>query len=233
MSSLIKIKKNDELIIIENNPNDPNLNFWCNIYQNWENDTFQVFDKYLSKDKVFIDIGGWIGTTCIYGSKKSKKVYVVEADKQSVKDLKYNSSLNSDNIEIIDKAIFNQSNLEIIFGKNLHLKNSKLNDSTSQIYLNKENPTTNDEYKVETITVKDLLLKYNIDPEQISLIKVDIEGSEEHILNDLLELKNIYNLPIYVSFHYTWWSNLDLTRFQLKDLQKQMIIQNPFCSMIL
>jgi hypothetical protein len=39
---------------------------------------FEVFNKYLTKDKVFIDIGKWIIPTSLYASRKSKRVFGIE-----------------------------------------------------------------------------------------------------------------------------------------------------------
>jgi FkbM family methyltransferase len=225
-----KINKNNEYFFINKDKNDPNLNFWLNIYNNWENETFQVFDNYLDKNKIFIDIGGWIGTTCIYGSRKSKHVYVVEADKESFSYLISNTKLNNKNITCINKAIYNKSNLELLFGKNNFLENSKLNDSTSQLYIDS---SSNDCYKINTITIHDIFDQYQINQNEISLIKVDIEGGEEYILNDLFEIYSSYHIPMYISFHYSWWKNKDLDRFTfLSSNHKYSIINNPFISLL-
>ena len=117
-SNYLKINKNKEVLFIENNKNDINLNFWKNIFPQWENETFDIFDRFLQKDKIFIDIGGWIGTTCIYSSRKSKYVYVVEADYMSCVDLSNNCKINCDNVTIISNAIFNESNKTMLFGVN-------------------------------------------------------------------------------------------------------------------
>jgi predicted RNA methylase len=107
-----KIYKNNELFFIKNKQNDKNFEFWKNIYTNWENDTFAVFDKYLNKDKIFIDIGGWIGTTCMYGSRKSKHVYSIEADINSFNDMSDNCKINcKNNYTLINNAIFNINNI--------------------------------------------------------------------------------------------------------------------------
>jgi hypothetical protein len=89
-NNYLKIYKNHELFLIKNDESNQNLSFWKNIYSRWENGTFAVFDKYLSKDKIFIDIGGWIGTTSMYGSRKSKQVYSIEADNKSFNDMMIN-----------------------------------------------------------------------------------------------------------------------------------------------
>jgi hypothetical protein len=93
----LRINKNNELFLIENNESNQNLSFWKDIYSEWENETFEIFDKYLSKDKIFIDIGGWIGTTAMYGSRKSKHVYSIEADNHSFNDMMINLKTNCKN----------------------------------------------------------------------------------------------------------------------------------------
>jgi FkbM family methyltransferase len=229
-NSFVKLSKNDITFFVEKNTQDPNLNFWLNVFSYWENETFAVFDKFLNKDKIFIDIGGWIGTTCIYSSKKSKHVYVIEADSCSFKDLSKNCNLNSRNITCINKAIHNINDIDIYFGKNKFMHNSKANDSTSQIY---ENNIGNDCYIVKTITLQDIINTYNIVTNQISLIKVDIEGGEEIILDDLFKFYSETSTPMYISFHYSWWNNKDLDRFKfLSNDHKQQIIRNPFISIL-
>jgi FkbM family methyltransferase len=227
----LKIHKNNAIIFVKNDINNSNLNFWKNIYNDWENDTFEVFDNNLDKNKIFIDIGGWIGTTCIYASRYSKSVIVIEADKESFEDLKENSLINSNNIIFINKCIYNENDIDIMFGSNNHIENSKLNDSTSQICFNYKK----DSYKIKTITIQQIINENNIKPDEISLIKVDIEGGEEFILEDLYNIKMIYNTKIYVSFHYDWWRNKDLNRFnKFLDEEKITKIQNyPFISLLL
>lgn len=224
-----KIYKRDEFFLIQKDELDRNINFWKDVFPTWEEETFNIFDKFLDKNKVFIDIGGWIGTTCMYGGRKSKEVFVVEADTESFSYLTKNCKANNNNITCINKAIYNQSDIDISFGKNKFLQNSSLNDSTSQIYT--ENSA--DCYTIQCIRVKDLIERYNIDISNISLIKVDIEGGEEYILNDLHELYNVYHIPLYISFHYSWWQNKDLDRFEwLTSGQKQNILNYPFISIM-
>jgi FkbM family methyltransferase len=228
----LKIYKNNELFLIENNESNQNLYFWKNTYSQWENETFEIFDKYLSKDKIFIDIGGWIGTTSMYGARKSKHVYSIESDKYSVNDMIINLKTNcKNNYTVIDKAIFNVDNIKIKFGKNIHLENSKMNDSTSQIY--GDDTITNEYYLADTITIEKIVEKYQIDVSEISLIKVDIEGGEENILNELFYMHVKYSIPLYISFHYSWWKDKNLNRFSfLSSNVKNQIISNPFTSII-
>lgn len=235
-SEYLKTQKNNQLFLIENNLTDPNLTFWKDIYTEWENETFEVFDRFLDPTKVFLDIGGWIGTTCMYAGRKSKHTYIVEADKDTVPFLENNCKNNIQNYTVIHNAIYNVDDMDICFGKNEHLGESKLNDSTSQIQNQTNSQSQSDKpgvYTIKTITLSKLIAKYGIDVSNISLIKVDIEGGEENILEDLYKIHTTYKVPMYVSFHYSWWKNMDLHRFAfLTDEQKNAILWNPFTSLL-
>lgn len=208
-TNYLKIYKNDEMFFIEKNESNQNLLFCKNDYNNKENETFEILDKYLSQDKIFIVIGEWIGTTAMYGSRKSKHVYSIESDSILCNNILMNLKTNCvENYTVINKAIFNVDNLKL------------KDDSTSHIY-NNEN----------TITLEQIIQTYQINIPEISLIKVDIEGGEENILNDLFDMRVKNNTPLYISFHYTWWKDKNLERFGfLSENVKNQIINNPFIS---
>lgn len=231
-SNFLNIKKNNEIFLIKNENSNPNINFWKNTYTNWETETFSLLDKLLNKNKVFIDIGGWVGTTAMYGSRKSKHVYSVEADIESCRDMSINLQNNCDrNYTLINKAVYHTDDKEVKFGKNKFLPNAKLNDSTSQILEPSE--SLGDSYSIKTVTLNTILKDYNIDPNEISLVKVDIEGAEELVLSDLYTLHKNYNIPIYVSFHFHWWKDQNLDRFDfLIQEQKRKIALNPLASVL-
>jgi FkbM family methyltransferase len=231
-TTYIMINKNNEIIFIENNQSNPNLHFWKHVFSTWENNTFSIFDTFLDINKIFIDIGGWIGTTGIYGSRKSKHVYSIEADTHSYKDMCLNFQNNcKNNYTLINRAIYNIDDIDIKFGKNKYLQNSKMNDSTSQIY--DINDTSDQVCSVKTITLQSILDLYSIDPSKISLIKVDIEGGEENILHDLYAIYKQYRVPLYISFHYSWWKDMNLNRFEfLTEDQKNSILANHFISIL-
>ena len=91
----LRTYKNDESFFVEKKSNNP---FWKDIYGDWKKEMFEVFDKYLSKDKVFIDIGTWITPTAMYGSRKSKHIYAFAMDAQiaelATKDMNANCAKN-------------------------------------------------------------------------------------------------------------------------------------------
>jgi FkbM family methyltransferase len=227
-NKFVPITKRNETFLIQF---DGGINdyFWENIYPNWENDTFDIFDKYLNKEKQFLDIGSWVGVTCLYASRLSSYVVCVEADPVSAKKLQHNINTNllDTNIDIEHSAIYNEST-NVVFGPNQFSSTSQLNDSMSQIKLSE---TNNSDVMIKTITLDEIIKKYNLN--NLSLIKVDIEGGEEYILNDLLEYSNSNIVPIYISFHYDWWIDKNLDRFlHLQSHHKTQIISSPFCSIL-
>jgi FkbM family methyltransferase len=224
------IYKNKELFLIENNLNNPNLSFWKDIYYGWKNDTFEVIDKYLSKDKVFIDIGGWIAATSMYVSRKSKHVYTIEADNLAFNDMKNNLKTNCENnYTIINKAIYDIDNKKVNFGKNFNYTTSRMNDSRSLIY--PDGVISDEYYIVETITLETIIKNYDINIANISLINVDIVGGEENILDHLFDIHIKFDIPLYIHFHYCCWNDKNLDRFSfLSEQNKKDIIANPFIS---
>ncbi len=135
-----KIVKNEQIILIKKN--DDNIIFWDN-YVNWNCELFINLDKYLSKDKIYIDIGDYIGETAIYASHKSKKVYVIK-DNNNDDNYKINSTnieiINIDNIDnLINNIDINNISLikinrfDFIINKILNL----INNNMVNIYINK------------------------------------------------------------------------------------------------
>jgi len=218
----LRIYKNDELFLIENNLNNPNLSFWKDLYSYWDNAKFEVFDKYLSKDKVFIDIGGRLAATSMYGSRKSKHIYSIEAYNSVLNDMENNMKVNCDNnYTIINKAIYNIDNKMVYFNKNLR-----------QIYL-EDVVISKEYYMVETITLETIIKNYEIDVANISLIKVDIKGGEEYILNDLFDIYIKFGVPLCINFHYCMWNDKNLERFPfLSEYDKKDIASNQYASIL-
>ena len=67
------------------------------------------------------------------------------------------------------------------------------------------------DYIVSTITLSDIFNSY--EPSSVGFLKVDIEGGEESILEDLLEFCIKNKSHAWVSFHLSWWKDQDIKRF--------------------
>ena len=97
------------------------------------------------------------------------------------------SNITESNFFIVDKALFNTSNQIIKFFSPPNKNYVSHSISNWQNNFNKKS----DFIEVETISILDIISYYNI--ENISLIKLDIEGAEIEVINDMLKKKILPN----------------------------------------
>ena len=196
----------------ENNKKIHNFYWFVDVLksQTWEPFTFEIFNKFKDNNKVAIDIGGWIGPTTIYLSKIFKEVITIEADNIAFKSLSKNVKDNfCDNVTLYNKAFYNSKTNNVLFGVNSFNCQSTFGSSTSQTKTQSDNNT---DYLIETINIFDIIKE--VDPNNIGLIKIDIEGGDEDVFEELILVGSKYGWKIWISFHYGWWKNKDITRFE-------------------
>ena len=123
------------------------LNFWVNQdgYESywklvnqgkWEPETFSVFDSNINKQTLFIDIGGWIGPTTIYGSQLARKSFSLEPDPVAFKRLEENLNLNSipeKKVKTLNFALWSKETT-ISF-----VSETKIGDSSSSVVRDRKN----------------------------------------------------------------------------------------------
>jgi FkbM family methyltransferase len=222
-------------------PFDTNTDhFVKNIFSDWENETFEIFDQVKDSDGIAIDLGSWIGTTAIWLSKNFNHVIAVDADQVSLQCLKNNLQASEcTNVTICQRPV-SQTSKQFIFGP----RGNTLNESIS--YIKDLSNNTND-YFVQGITFKQLIHDFvymndALPNKKISFIKCDIEGGEETILEDILYFAYYNKVKVYMSFHYDWWKNKNIKKFEYlfkffnTNCSNQNITehiqQNPFCSIL-
>lgn len=176
----------------------------------WEPETFHILDNYKNhKEGLYIDIGSWIGPTVLYGANIYKKIIAIEPDPVALEKLKKNISANMfNNIILIEKGL-SKDNGTTKFGGNGSLGNSEstLLISNKDDYLSysgrhTEFHTHDRIVEIETITIENLIEQQNINPEHISLIKMDIEGGEKIVIPSLVNFLNKYKPAFYISLHW-------------------------------
>jgi FkbM family methyltransferase len=167
-------------------------NFWETQFSDWENETFEFISKFLNKEKIFIDIGSWVGPISLFASYHSKSCLAFEPDIVAYTELEKNIKIN--NI----KNIFTEFRSVSIYDK-ISLGALFLGHScTSSL-------DTRNTFTSQAVSIDYILLKYNLSESNISVIKIDIEGHEEELLKDET-LMNL-NVPMYISFHPGWAHN--------------------------
>lgn len=183
--------------------------------QGWEPETFDNFKRNITKETTFIDLGAWVGVTSIWASVIGcKKIYAVEANPRSYALLKKTISANQSLQEIIslsNHCISNVNGSIVKFGKKL--------SSTSRI-------TKGGHYSVKTITLKNYINA--IGSLDNVFLKIDIEGAEEQILDDLNALKkSIQHLKIFLALHPDFWKDKRSTCTALIEVCKEFKMSLP------
>lgn len=224
-----QIRKVGDFIVFNGPQSCP---FW-DVYPTWKREVFSLIDKLANEKKNALDIGCWIGPTLLYMASKFHHVYGVDADIKSFSEVMMNVTFNDLNHKttLLPVALYKNSGY-VSFGKNRFLPNAILNDSTSQV----QQYADKDTYPAPCLTFDSLIEKYNIN--NLGLIKINIEGGEEYILEQALQYSFYRRVPTYITFHYDWWENKDLSRFRTSfELfphinANDMILSNPSCSIL-
>ncbi len=224
--------RNNNIFLIRTN--DIYYNFWKYLYPTWNKNLFNIIETLCKKDKIFIDIGAWIGAVSIYASRFSKKVYSIEPHPEFFKECLKSAKDNSINMECIQKTIW-KDNCDNGF---LTPIKYIMNDQHKYGFYNYQpSLDCSEQIKKENTpitTIHSFIKNYNINYSEISLIKVNIVGNEEFILEDLLKIHNKYNVPLYISFFIPYWKNKDLSRFNnvLTEKHINLLTKNPFESIL-
>lgn len=161
----------------------------------WEQDTLETFKNHISEDTIFVDIGAWVGATVIFAFYcKCKKIYAVEANPESLKVLLNTLNLNEHIKDITtckNICIADQDDKKVSFGQ--------ATSSASRIQHSGQYQVTTQRLDSYINEIKE---KNNL------FIKIDIEGAETLIMNQLKDiLKN--NNKIFLSLHPPFWQNLE------------------------
>jgi FkbM family methyltransferase len=169
-------------------PSIPSLDdFWKNIYQTqWEIQTFNDILPHLDKSKTFIDIGAWQGPISLVAQQYSKQCLCFEPDPFAYKYLIQNVAANNfknitcENVAVSAEPILNIGAIELGGGVSSF---TKLENSI----------------ECKTISIKQIFDKYNLTSDDISVIKIDIEGYECKLLKD--PFWKTLNVNMHISLH--------------------------------
>ena len=152
--------------------------FDCTVHSPEERDDR---DKYLRKGEVAFDVGCGVGTWALPMALLYKHVYAFDVDLAAVNATKENAKLNG------------MKNISI---QHVHVYD-KRQDSVGSIDI------LSDVTRPEDLTFNELLLDDYLDKsdQPVSLIKVDVEGEELHVLNGALKVIEKYRPLLIVEVH--------------------------------
>lgn len=183
--------------------------FWRNLYPSWEEETYHTILPYLSLDKTFLDIGAWQGPISMVAQKYSKQCICFEPDPEAFANLSKNIQLNNfNNVVAVNKAVSSEQSLRLGHPTELGAGVSSYHIEGNELF-NKIRTSTNDLIiECGTISIANILQEYKLTPNDISIIKIDIEGYECELLRDqtLKDLKD-FGIPMHISMHPLMFSD--------------------------
>jgi len=192
----MKINLNGLSFLVD--PTDYN-EFWNN-FVNWEQNDLKFVTKKAEEDKIFIDVGAWIGPYTLLAAKMGMKVYAFEPDKIAFKKLKKNIELNNFKYkpEIYNFGLSKKETKAYLYSNTNDFGKS---ESGLINYKNKQNS------KKSEIELKNFLqeinkIKKNNLNTKIKILKIDIEGGEFLFEKDIYDLVKLEKLYCILSYHY-------------------------------
>jgi len=136
---------------------------------------YTLLENFLEYNDVVIDLGAADGLSSIFFSKqvgKNGKILALEPDPAYFNDLLTNITLNNaDNVLPIKKALYTHDGI---------ISFQPLAGGASKV-------EANGKIQVECVTLHTLLREVNIKSQRIKFIKLDVEGAEVELEDDLIE----------------------------------------------
>lgn len=182
---------------------ESHASFWDRVNAGtWEPETFDFFDRFITRDTTVLDIGGWIGPTAIYAAHRAKQVYAFEPDPVAFGVLAANHAANPGltNLELVNAAVATEEG-EAAMGSR-----GAAGDSMSSLLFAES--TTH--WSIRTVRLDRFLRARGVDGPLF--VKLDVEGFEYALLPALLEQLAGYRYTALVSLHPSFVWSADYAR---------------------
>lgn len=169
--------------------------FWPQYVDDWETDTFLIFQRFLSPGSKFVDVGAWIGPTIMFASALGVDcIHAVEANPATVGVLnnliEHSPSLQGN--VVVHNLCIGAGEGEVEFGNK---DGSQVTSSASSI--------RGTGFRVRSIGLRSFMEANKL--LDADLMKIDIEGAEELIVDDLAGLAADFGGAIWLSLHPPFW----------------------------
>jgi FkbM family methyltransferase len=157
--------------------------------------------------KIFLDIGAHIGKYSILYSDYFKKIYAFEPEPNNFECLKENIKLNNLENKIIplNLAVADKNGFVDFFISSYSVTHSLVKKETDK------------KINVECISLVEFFYKYNINPSDVSLVKIDVEGAENLVIKGLEENFDKLRCKFIIEI---WGNNLENKNFIIDFFKK-------------
>ena len=201
--------------------------FWNN-FNNWENKDLDFVIEKAEKDKIFVDIGAWIGPYTLLAAKLGMKVYAFEPDKVAFEVLKKNIQLNDfkHKPKIFNFGLSKKENIAYLYSNTEEFGKS---ESSTINYKNKQN-SKKSEINLKKFFQEINKIKINNLPSKIQILKVDIEGGEFFFEKDIYNFVKLNKLYCILSYHYMVFNKNKIKKnfLKLRTLFYQLKVQKIY-----
>lgn len=184
---------------------DEPADYWGWITEGRYNHEWAVYEKYLKPEHTFVDLGAWVGAHSLYASTIAKRVIAVEPDPVACVILNENIKQLQTRWNVVQGAITNHKGT-------VRVGSGLLGASTTRI-----NPNAGggigpweegQQCETACTTLRDFCeneINRLTDPLTGPLfIKMDVEGSEELILEDVAFFEE-HKPTVLIELHPFWW----------------------------
>ncbi|CAK9016854.1 Uncharacterized protein SCF082_LOCUS13371 [Durusdinium trenchii] len=145
--------------------------WWEQYFPRWEMHTFRVFQRFVRPGAVVLDAGGWIGSTALWLAERARKVVVLEPGDRAFEELLLHVAQNPtrrSRLSLLRAALGPKRGL---------VQMTNRGDSADQVgvFDRQEGILSS------VFGINDLLYAFP-ELEDVSFIKIDVEGSERDII---------------------------------------------------
>jgi FkbM family methyltransferase len=184
------------------NPSD----FWQWVAEGRYDKEWNLIAAYLRPEHTFLDLGAWVGSHSLFASTIAKRVVAVEPDPVAYEILIRNVDLSDSPIEVFRMAVTGHEGVLTLGSGLLGASTTRLNPNAGGGIGRWEPGQT---FEVRSTTLRRFVRDHRL--EDPLFIKMDVEGSEEEILDDV-EFFWEHKPVLYLEQHPWWWKDETHTR---------------------
>ena len=203
--------------------------FWNN-FSIWEQKDLNFVIENGEEDKIFIDVGAWIGPYTLLAAQMGMKVYAFEPDNIAYRELKNNIQLNDfkHNPEIYNFGLSNKETTAYLYSNTDDFGNSE----SSLINYKNEKKTKKIQIEIKNFLHEFDKIKNNHLNFKIKFLKIDIEGGEFLFEKDIYNLVNLNKLYCILSYHHMIFNKNKFKKnfFKFRTLFYQRMVQKLYPS---
>lgn len=166
--------------------------FWTDFSAGrWEPETLEIFDRYIDRETLHLDIGAWIGPTALYAASKASRVIAFEPDPQAFAVLTANIALNPGASSIrAEPVAISPENGRMRLGS----RGSPGDSMSSALFADQQLS-----WEADTCRLDSYLADWPAGSPVF--FKIDIEGGEYRLLPSLAPLFRRYRSTVLLSLH--------------------------------